>query len=134
MIRQDRYDAYQNGRMTVYMEDVFRRLERLQQGESEEEEKSRWLTRRKQQIWEEQYQQHHSNLKELKGHYEAGFIIEEILGPRPETPLLDDIATQEQLNKLNPLRLIGSKTTHRWFAERKKIFFKFLWFFAFYVH
>ena len=33
----------------------------------------------------------------------------------------------------NPLRPIGSKTTHRWFAERKKIFFKFLWFFAFYV-
>ena len=32
MIRQDRYDAYQNGRMTVYMEDVVRRLERLQRG------------------------------------------------------------------------------------------------------
>ena len=34
---------------------------------------------------------------------------------------------------LNPLRPIGSKTTHRWFAERKKIFFNFLWFFAFYA-
>ena len=58
------------------------------------------MTRRKQQIWDEQYQQHHGSLKNLKGHYEAGFIIEEILGPRPETPLLDDIATQEQLDKL----------------------------------
>ena len=86
MIHQDRYDAYQNGRMTVYMEDVGRRLERLQRGETEEEEKSRWLTRRKQQIWEEQYQQHHGNLADLKGHYEARFIIEEILGSRPETP------------------------------------------------
>ena len=82
------------------MEDVVRRLERLQRGESEEEEKSWWLTRRKQQIWDEQYQQHHGSLKNLKGHYEAGFIIEEILGPRLETPLLDDIATQEQLDKL----------------------------------
>ena len=39
-------------------------------------------------------------MKSSKGHYEAGFIINEILGPRPETPLLDDIATQEQLDKL----------------------------------
>ena len=114
MIRQDRYDAYQNGRMTVYMEDVVRRLEGLQRGESEEEEKSRWLTRRKQQIWEEQYQQHHSNLKELKGHYEAGFIIEEILGPRPETPLLDDIATQEQLNKLKEDRKKTDEILEEW--------------------
>ena len=75
------------------MKDVVRRLERLQRGESEEEEKSRWLTRRKQEIWDEQYLQHHSYLKNLKRHYETGFIINEILGPRPETPLLDDIAT-----------------------------------------
>ena len=34
---------------------------------------------------------------------------------------------------MDPLRLIGSKTTHRWFAEGKKIFFNFLWFFAFYA-
>ena len=39
-------------------------------------------------------------MKTRKGHYEAGFIINEILGPRPETPLLDNIATQEQLDKL----------------------------------
>ena len=30
MIRQDRYNAYQNGRLSVYMEDVVRRLKRLQ--------------------------------------------------------------------------------------------------------
>ena len=95
MLRQDRIQAYQSGRLSVYMEDVVRRLERLQKGESEEKEKSRWLTRRKQEIWDEQYLHHHRHLKSQKGHYEAGFIINEILGPRPETPLLDDIATQE---------------------------------------
>ena len=114
MIRQDRYDAYQSGRMSVYMEDVVRRLVRLQRGESEEEEKARWLTRRKQQIWEEQYQQHHGNLKDLKGHYEAGFIIEEILGPRPETPLLDNIATQEQLDKLEEDRKRTDEILEEW--------------------
>ena len=100
--------------MTIYMEEVVRRLERLQRGESEEEEKSRWLTRRKHQIWEEQYQQHHGNLKELKGHYEAGFIIEEILSPRPETPLLDDIATQEQLDKLEEDRKKTDEILEEW--------------------
>ena len=55
------------------MEDVVRRLERLQRGEYEEEEQSRWLTRRKQQIWDEQYQQHHGNLTDLKGRCEARF-------------------------------------------------------------
>ena len=110
MIRQDRYDTYQN----VYIEDVVRRLERLQRGESEEEEKSRWLTRRKQQIWEEQYQQHHGNLADLKGHYEAGFIIEEILSPRPETPLLDDIATPDQLKKLEEDRKKTDDILEEW--------------------
>ena len=47
MLRNDRFEAYNSGRLSVYMEDVVRRLERLQRGESEEEEKSRWLTRRK---------------------------------------------------------------------------------------
>ena len=41
MLRQDRIEAYQSGRLSVYMEDVVRLLERLQKGESEEEEKSR---------------------------------------------------------------------------------------------
>ena len=41
MLMQDRREAYQSGRLSVYMEDVVRRLERLQKGESEEEEKSR---------------------------------------------------------------------------------------------
>ena len=93
-------DAYQSGRLSVYMEDVVRRLKRLQKNESEEEEKSKILTRRKQEIWDEQYLNHHKHLESRKGHYEAGFIINEILGPRPEMPLLDDIATQEQLDRL----------------------------------
>ena len=100
MLRRDCMEAYQSGRLSVYMEDVVRRLERLQKNESEEDEKSTWFTRRKQEIWDRQYLHHHENLKSRKGHYEAGFIINEILGPRPETPLLDDIATQEQLDKL----------------------------------
>ena len=99
MLRQDRMAAYRDGRLSVYMEDVVRRLERLQKNESEEEEKSKWLTKRKQEIWDEQYLQHHKHLESRKGCYEAGFIIEEILGPRPETLLLDDIATQEQLDR-----------------------------------
>ena len=103
-IRHDRHDAYQSGRLSVYMEDVVRRLERLQRGETEEEEKSRWMTRRKQQIWDDQYQKHHGNLADLKGRYEASFILQEILGPRPKTPLLDDIATPEQLQKLEEER------------------------------
>ena len=56
--------------------------------------------RRKQQIWDDQYQKHHDNLANLKGRYEASFIFQETLGPRPETPLLDDIAMPEQLQKL----------------------------------
>ena len=68
--------------------------------EREREEKPKLLTRRKQDIWDEQYLNHLKHLENRKGHYEAGFIINEILGPRPETPLLDDIATQEQLNRL----------------------------------
>ena len=86
------------------MEDVVRRLERLQKNESEEEEKSKWLTKRKQEIWDEQYLQHHKHLRSRKGRYEAEFIIEEILGPQPETPLLDDIATKEQLDQLEAQR------------------------------
>ena len=65
MLRHNRWEAYESGRISVYMEDVVRRLERLQRGESEEEEKSRWLTGRKQQIWDEQYQQHRDNLADL---------------------------------------------------------------------
>ena len=97
MLRQDCMDAYQDGRLSVYMEEVVRRLERLQKNVSEEEQTSKLFTKRKQEIWDEQYLSHHKHLEDRKGRYEAGFIIEEILGPRPETPLLDDIATEEQL-------------------------------------
>ena len=96
------------------MEDVVRRLERLQRGDPEEEGKSRWLTRRKQQIWDEQYQQHHDNLADLKGRYEASFILQEILGPRPETPLLDDITTPEQLSKLEEDRKKTDDILEEW--------------------
>ena len=91
MLRKDRLEAYQSGRLSVYMEDVVRRLERLQRNESEEEQSA------KQEIWDNQYLMHYGQLREKKGTYEAGFILEEILGPRPETPLLDDIASAEQL-------------------------------------
>ena len=60
---QARPQAYQSGRLSVYMEDMVRRLERLQKGESEEEEKSTWFTRRKQEIWDRQYLHHHEHLK-----------------------------------------------------------------------
>ena len=48
-------DDFQDGRLSVYMEDVVRRQERLQKNESEEEETSKLLTKRKQEIWDEQY-------------------------------------------------------------------------------
>ena len=100
MLQKDRMDAYQDGRISVYMEDVVRRLERLQKNESKEEHTSKLLTKRKQEIWDDQYLRHHKHLEDRKGRYEAVFIIEEILGPCPETPLLDDIATEEQLKQL----------------------------------
>ena len=100
MLHTHRFEAYQSGRLSVYMEDVVSRLERMQQGKTEEEEKSRWLTKKKQQIWDDQYKKHHGHIASQKVRYEATFILEETLGLRPETPLLDDIATPEQLQKL----------------------------------
>ena len=44
MLRKDRMDAYQDGRLSVYMEDVVRRLERLQKNKSEEEQTSKLFT------------------------------------------------------------------------------------------
>ena len=52
--RHDQYVAYHSGRLSMYMEDVVRHLERLQHGETEEEEKSRWFTRKKQQLRDKQ--------------------------------------------------------------------------------
>ena len=46
MLRKDRMDAYQDGRLSVYMEDVVRRLEGPQKDESEEEHASKLLTKR----------------------------------------------------------------------------------------
>ena len=86
MLHEEKHKAYRAGRLTVYMEDVVRRLERLQRGESEEEEKSRWLTRRKQQIWDDQYQRYHGHIASQKGCYEATYILQETLGPRHADP------------------------------------------------
>ena len=71
MLRKDRMDAYQDGRLSVYMEDIVRRLERLQKDESEEEHASKLLTKRKQEIWDNQYLIHYGQLQERKGRYEA---------------------------------------------------------------
>ena len=79
------------------MEDVVRCLERLQQGETEEEEQSRMFAKKKQELWDNQY---HKHIASQKGSYEASFILEQTLGPRPETPLLDKIATPEELKGL----------------------------------
>ena len=106
MLRKDRHEAYQSGRLSVYMEDVVRRLERLQRTGSEDEDPEIYLlTKRKQQIWDNQYLIHHGKLAENKGSYEAGFILQEILGPRPETPLLDNIASAEDLEELERERV-----------------------------
>ena len=83
VLSQERREAYRSGRLSVYMEDVVRRLERLQKNVSEEDEKSKLLTRRKQEIWDEQYLNHHKHLENRKGHYEAGFIINEIAATCP---------------------------------------------------
>ena len=116
MLRKDRMDAYQDGRLSVYMEDVVRRLERLQKDESEEDYTSKLLTKRKQEIWDNQYLIHYGRLQERKGRYEAGFILQEILGPRPETPLLDDIATEEQLEQLEEHRRKTDAILSEWWT------------------
>ena len=57
---KDRMEAYRSGRLSVYMEDVVRRLERLQRNESEEEQSAKLLTKRKQEIWDNQYLIHYN--------------------------------------------------------------------------
>ena len=115
MLGKEKSEAYQSRRMSVYMEDVVRRLEKLQRNESEEEERpAKRLTKRKQEIWDNQFLIHHGRLSEDKGSYEAGFIINEILGPRPETPLLDDIASAEQLQALERERMRTDAVLSNW--------------------
>ena len=92
-----------------------RRLEKLQRSEPEEEERpAKRLNKRKQEIWDNQFLIHHGRLAEVKGSYEAGFIINEILGPRPETPLLDDIASAEQLQALERERMRTDAVLSNW--------------------
>ena len=83
---RDRFDAVQAERLSVYMEDVVRHLERLQRGETEEEEQSRWFTKKKQQLWDNQYLKHHKLIASQKGSYEASFILEQMLGPETRNP------------------------------------------------
>ena len=44
--RRDRFKAVQAGQLSVYMEDVVRRLERLQRGEKKKRSKAKSITRR----------------------------------------------------------------------------------------
>ena len=67
MLRKDRMEAYQSGCLSVYMEDVVRRLEMLQRNEFEEEQSAKLLTKRKQEIWDNQYLIHYGQLQEKKG-------------------------------------------------------------------
>ena len=115
MLGKDKSEMYQSRSMSIYMEDVVRRLEKLQRNESEEEEQpAKLLTKRKQEIWDNQFLIHHGRLTERKGSYEAGFILEEILGPRPETPLLDGIASAEQLEQLERERMRTDAVLSNW--------------------
>ena len=98
--RRDRFEAVQAGRLSVYMEDMVLRLERLQRGETEEEEKSKMYTKKKQDLWDAQYLKLHKHLASQKSMYEETYILQEILGPRQETPLLDKRATAEELEGL----------------------------------
>ena len=98
--RRDRFEAVQAGRLSVYMEDVVRRLERLQRGETEEEDQCKMYNKKKQDLWDAQYLRHHKHIASQKGSYEASYILQEILGPRPETLLLDERATPEELKDL----------------------------------
>ena len=73
----------------------------MQRGETEEEENTRWLTKKKQQLWDDQYLKHHKHIASQKVvSYKASFILEQTLGPRPETSLLDKIATPEEIKAL----------------------------------
>ena len=46
---------------------------------------------------DDQYLKFHKHIASQRGSYEASFILEQTLGPRPETPLLDKVATPEEI-------------------------------------
>ena len=98
--RRDRFAAAKEGRLSVYMEDVVRRLERLQRGEEDDDEEGIRYIKRKQELWDAQYLRHRDNLLSTKGSYQATYKLNEILGPRPETPLLDERDTTQELEDL----------------------------------
>ena len=63
MLGKEKSEMYQSRSMSVYMEDVMRRLEKLQRNESEEEGRpAKHLTKRKQEIWDNQFLIHHGRL------------------------------------------------------------------------
>ena len=91
--RRDRFDAAKAGRHDTYMEDVVRRLERLQRGEEDDNEEGDKYIKQKQDLWDAQYLRHLDNLLRNK----ADYIFMEILGLRPDTPDLDERATTQEL-------------------------------------
>ena len=50
------------------------------------------------------------------------------------TGLRGEALTHFSFGELYPLRPIGSKTTHRWFAKKRKIFLIFLCFFLLFMY
>ena len=52
--RRDRFDAAKAGRLNTYMEDVVRRLEKLQKGEDDNDEDG-IKCQKKQELWDAQY-------------------------------------------------------------------------------
>ena len=76
-----------------------RQVRRRQRGEEDDEEDGMMYTKRKQDLWDAQYLRHHDNLTSMKGAYKATYILNEILSPRPETPLLDERATTQELGR-----------------------------------
>ena len=54
--------------------------------------------KKKQGLWDAQYLRHHKHIASQKGSYDASFILQKSLGPRPETPLLDKQTSDTRRN------------------------------------
>ena len=98
--RRDRFDAAKVGRLDNYMEDVVRRLEKLQKGEDDDDEDGVKYVKRKQELWDAQYLRHRHNLVSTREPFQADYILMEILGLGPDTPDVDERATQQELEDL----------------------------------
>ena len=98
--RRDRFDAAKAGRLDNYMEDVVRRLEKLQKGEDDDDRDGVKYVKQKQELWDAQYLRHCHNLVRTREPFQADYILMEILGLRPDTPVVDERATQQELEDL----------------------------------